>query len=212
MKKLCLLILATAMLLGFASCDKKDAPTETAAAENSQTQAAADNKDTAKDAGAADAKDAADNKDTAKDAGAADAKDAAENKDPAVSEEDAIGKTTENGKIVIKYTGTGKGFGSKEVKAKSQYYVLDGFKEDGSLNAIKAKARVWYFFENAESYDAAVAQYGPAVKDKNSTSHFISVSVGMDNSWATYSDIVAEIERKGLSGTLVGDTNYELVR
>ena len=193
MKKICLLVLATALFFTFASCEKKDTPAETKAVENSQNQAA-------------------DNKDIAKDAGTADNKADAENSDPAISEEDAIGKTTENNRIVVRYTGDGKGFGHKKVDARSQYLVLDGFKEDGTLNAIKAKARVWYFFDDASSYDAAIAQYGAGVKDKNSTSHFISVSAGMDNSWTTYSDIVAEIERKGLSGTIIEDQNYELVR
>lgn len=193
MKKICL-ILATAMILVLASCEKKDTPSETKASENSQNQVLEANNDSAKDAGAADGKAAA------------------ENNDPAVSEEDAVGKTTENSRIVVKYTGSGKGFGTKEVNAKSQYFVLDGFKEDGSLNAIKAKARVWYFFDDAASYENALAKFGAAVKDQNNTSHFISISVGMDNSWKTYSDIVAEIERKGLSGIIVEDKDYELVR
>ena len=193
MKRLYLFILAAAMIFALASCDKKDAPTETKPAENSQTQPA-------------------DNKDIAKDAAAADAKPSADNHDPAISEEDAIGKTTENSRIVIRYTGSDKGFGHKKVNAKSQYYVLDGFKEDGSLNAIKAKARVWYFFDDAASYEDAIKQYGAGVKDKNRTSHFISISVGMDNSWTTYTDIVAEIERKGLSGNIIAESNYELVR
>ena len=137
----------------------------------------------------------------------------AEDDSPLISEEEAVGKTIENEKIVIKYTGSGKGFGFKEIQGARQYYVMTGFMEDGVIDEWKGTVRIWYFFDDEATYTAGIEKYGEsAVKEKNKNSLFFNVSAGYDNTWKTFSNVVEEVENKKLSWMIIEDTEYELVK
>ncbi|MBR4341169.1 MAG: hypothetical protein IKP88_00400 [Lachnospiraceae bacterium] len=127
-----------------------------------------------------------------------------------IAEADVVGKTTENERIVLKYTGTGMGFGWKDCGKARQYYVLTGFTEEGKLDAWKASPLIYYFFDDETAYDAALEAY-PRLSEKNRTSLFFSVSAAYLNWWETYEQILTEVENYEIVN-LIQDKEYEIIK
>lgn len=137
-----------------------------------------------------------------------------------IAEADAVGKTEENKRIVIKYEGSDYGFCDLPINAPRQYLVIEGFKDDGSLDEWKGLCRSWYFFDDEASYDSAVKLYSGkmgqnGIKRQNRKSLFF-VGVGLkDREWTVFKNIVADVEGKRIPGNTI-DTdhpeNYHLVR
>ena len=128
-----------------------------------------------------------------------------------IAEADVVGKTTENERIVLKYTGTGKGFGWKDCGKTRQYYVLTGFTEEGKLDPRKASPVLYYFFDDEADYDAALDAY-PRLREKNRTSLFFTVSATYLNWWETYEQILKEAENHEIAMNLIEDKEYEIVK
>ena len=128
-----------------------------------------------------------------------------------IAEADVIGKTTENERIVIKYTGSGMGFGWKDCGKARQYYVLTGFTEEGKVDPWKGSALIYYFFDDENSYNAALEVY-PRLNEKNRTSLFFSVSAAYLSWWENYEQILTEAENHEIAVNLIQDKEYEIVK
>jgi hypothetical protein len=138
----------------------------------------------------------------------------------AINEADAVGKTEENKRVVIKYEGSDLGFCDLKINAARQYLIIEGFKADGKIDEWKEKCRTWYFFDDEATYDAAVKLYSEkmgknGIKEQNRTSLYF-VGIGLkDRDWDTYKKIVADVEGKHIPGNMI-DTehpeNYGLVK
>ena len=139
------------------------------------------------------------------------------NIDEKISEAEAVGKTIENKRVVIKYNGDDEGFAISRFDVARQYWVFEGFKDGNKIDIWKSKCRIWYFYDDKESfekgYNAVVARYGENyIKTINRASYFFTTVGFYENSWETYDDIIYAAEHKTIQGSLVSSNNYELVK
>ena len=210
-KRILLIVLAFVMLLSFGACSGKSA-TES----SPNNDSAKGNEAQAVEEKAPQKEEAAAKAEPKEDTEAKAEPKAEDNNEPVLSEAEAVGKTEANKRVVIKYVGSGIGFTTGDGKsnhgAAHQYYVFEGFKDDGALNQIKATARVWYFYDNDESYEKGLADFNDfAIKAKNKASKYFCVGVGFDSDWKSYDDIISAVNNKSVSGMIVTDKEYELV-
>lgn len=127
-----------------------------------------------------------------------------------LTEEEVVGVTTSGKRIVLKFVGSENKYGESAL-----YFVMTGFEEDGAIDMVKGISRLYYFFDDEATYDAALEKadsYVNNVKENNRKSKYFATIAAFPNDWETFDQVVDDAENGTIPVTMMPTEEYVLVK